>query len=210
MAVSPDVPMQYPLTLSFKVVAIAPQIRVTDATGAPVFYVRQKAFKLKEAVTVYRDDTRETALYTIAADRVLDFNAAYEIRDGLGREVGTLARKGRRSIWRARYDVLDPAGRSVFRVHEDDAWKKVVDSLVSQVPLVGPIASYFVNPSYTVEADDPATPEREGTPVMTLEKRPAWFEGQFVLDRVGDLMMEHEELLVLGLIMMVLRERQRG
>ena len=177
--------MQYPLTLSFKIVAIAPQVRVTDATGRPVFFVHQKAFKLREAVTVYRDETRQTALYTIEADRVLDFNAVYRIRDGLGREVGALARRGRRSLWRARYDVLDPEGRSLFRVHEDDAWKKVVDGVLSQFGLLGAVVGYYVNPSYTVEADDPATPEREGAPVMTLEKRPAWFEGQFTLDRTG-------------------------
>ena len=202
--------MKYPLTLSFKILAVAPQIRVTDADGAPVLFVHQKAFKLKEAVTVYRDETRQTALYTIAADRVLDFNAAYRIRDGLGREVGTLARRGRRSIWRARYDVLDPEGRSVFRVHEDDVWKKVLDSVLGQIAFVGGLVGYFVNPSYTVEADDPATPEREGAPVMRLAKEPAWFEGQFTLDRTGDLMMEHEELVVVALLMMVLRERARG
>ena len=202
--------MQYPLTLSFKLVAIAPQIRVTDATGAPVFFVHQKAFKLKEAVTVYRDESKGTALYTIGADRVLDFNAAYQIKDGLGREVGTLARRGRRSLWRARYDVLDAEGRSLFRVHEDDAWKKVLDGFFGQFGIVGSILGYYINPSYTVEADDPGTPEQEGEPVMTVTKQPAWFEGQFELDRTGDLMMEHEELLVLGLIMMVLRERSRG
>ncbi|MEM6286463.1 MAG: hypothetical protein AAF845_04850 [Bacteroidota bacterium] len=202
--------MQYPLTLSFKIVAIAPQIRVTDATGKSVFYVHQKAFKLKEAVTVYRDDTKQTALYTIGADRVIDFNAVYRIKDGLGREVFALARRGRRSIWRARYDVLDPEGRSVFRIHEDEAWKKVVDGILSQLSILGSLIGYYINPSYSVEADDPETPEREGAPVMTLAKQPAWFEGQFELDRTGDLMMEHEEMLVLALIMMVLRERMRG
>ena len=202
--------MTYPLTLSFKILAVAPQIRVTDAHGAPVLYVHQKAFKLKEAVTVYRDESRQTALYTIAADRVLDFNAVYRIRDGLGREVGALARRGRRSLWRARYDVLDPGGRSVFRVHEDDVWKKVVDSVLGQFGILGGLVGYFVNPSYTVEADDPETPEREGEPVMRLRKEPAVWEGQFTLDRLGDLMMEHEELLVVALLMMVLRERARG
>ena len=202
--------MTYPLTLSFKIVAIAPQVRVTDADGAPVLFVHQKAFKLREAVTVYRDETRQTALYTIAADRVLDFNAAYRIRDGLGREVGALARRGRRSIWRARYDVLDPDGQPVFRVHEDDAWKKVLDSVMRQFGVLGGIVGYFVNPSYTVEAADPDTPEREGAPVMTLAKEPAWFEGQFTLDRAGDLTTEHEELAVVALLMMVLRERARG
>lgn len=202
--------MQYPLDFSFKIIAVAPQIRVTDASGASVFYVHQKAFKFKEAVTVYRDESKGTALYTIAADRVLDFNAVYRIRDGLGREVGALARKGRRSIWRARYDILDPEGRSVFRVHEDSAMTKVLDSLLQQVPLIGSFAGYFFNPSYTVEADDPTTPEQEGEPVVTLAKQPAMWEGKFRLDRVGDLMMEHEELIVLGLVMMVLRERSRG
>ncbi len=202
--------MKYPLTLSFKIIAIAPQIRVTDADGAPVLFVHQKAFKLKEAVTVYRDETRETALYTIAADRVLDFNAVYRIRDGRGREVGALARRGRRSIWRARYDILDPEGRSVFRVHEDEVWKKVIDSFLRQFGIVGAVVGYYVNPSYTVEADDPETPEREGAPVVTLAKEPAVWEGQFSLDRVGDLMMEHEELVVVALLMMVLRERTRG
>ena len=202
--------MQYPLHLSFKVLAVAPQIRVTDATGEPLFFVHQKAFKLKEAVTVYRDETKQTALYTISADRILDFNAAYQIRDGLGREIGALARRGRRSIWRARYDILDAEGRSAFRVHENGALMKVLDSLFEEIPVLGALTGYFFNPSYTVEADDPATPEREGTPVMTLVKQPAMWEGVFTIERVGDLMMEHEELVVIALVMMVLRERDRG
>ena len=45
--------MQYPLELKFKVLALAPQISVTDAGGQQIFYVKQKLFKLKEAVTVF-------------------------------------------------------------------------------------------------------------------------------------------------------------
>ena len=47
--------MNYPLQLSFKILAIARQLSVTDTTGRLVFYVKQKAFKLKEAVTVFAD-----------------------------------------------------------------------------------------------------------------------------------------------------------
>ena len=47
--------MNYPLDLSFKILAIAPQISVSDANGALVLYVKQKAFKLKEDVTIYAD-----------------------------------------------------------------------------------------------------------------------------------------------------------
>jgi len=202
--------MLYPLQLSFKIVAIAPQIRMTDATGAPMLYVHQKAFKLKEAVTVYRDESKQTALYTISADRIIDFNATYRIRDGGGREVGALARRGRRSLWKARYDVLDTDGRSVYRIHEDEAWLKVLDAFVSQIPIVGWLGSYLINPSYTVEADDPDTPEQEGDPVMQLQKQAAFFEGRFSIDLLGDLDPKQQELVVVALIMMVLRERARG
>ena len=34
----------YPLSLSFKLLALAPQITVTDSSGALLFYVKQKAF----------------------------------------------------------------------------------------------------------------------------------------------------------------------
>jgi hypothetical protein len=202
--------MQYPLDLSFKILAVAPQIRVTDASGVSILYVHQKAFKLKEAVTVYRSEVKQTALYTIAADRVLDFNAAYLIKDGTGREVGKLARKGRRSIWKARYDVLNAQGQSVFRVQEDSAWTKVLDSLFQQIPLVGGLGGYFFNPSYTVEADDPTTPEQEGDPVMRLSKQPAFLEGKFKLEKLGGLETRDEELILVSLLMMLLRERARG
>lgn len=202
--------MTYPLQLSFKILAFAPQIRVSDATGAPVLFVHQKLFKLKEAVTVYRDETKATALYTVTADRMIDFNAVYRIRDGVGREVGALARQGRRSLWRARYDILDPDGRPLFRVHEDNVWTKVLDGLVQQLGIFGAFAGYFLNPSYTVEADDPATPEREGDPVARLRKERAFWEGRFRLEPIQGLPVEHEELVVIALLMMVLRERTRG
>jgi len=50
--------MNYPLQLSFKIVAFAPQLKVTDANGATVCFVRQKMFKLKEAVEVFTDEAR--------------------------------------------------------------------------------------------------------------------------------------------------------
>ena len=202
--------MQYPLTLTFKVVAVAPQITVTDATGASVLYLRQKAFKLKEAVTVYRSEARETPLYTIQADRVLDFNAVYRIRDGLGNELGALARRGRRSIWKARYDVLNAEGRPAYRVQEDNAWVKVLDGILQQIPLLNLFGGLLFNPTYTVEADDPTTPEQEGDPVMTLAKQKVFFEGRFELDRIADVPAEDEVLIALALMMMTLRERARG
>jgi hypothetical protein len=55
--------MQFPLKLTFKILAVAPQITVTDASGQILFYVKQKLFKLKEAITVYSDSSQTRELY---------------------------------------------------------------------------------------------------------------------------------------------------
>ncbi|HEY7547214.1 MAG TPA: hypothetical protein VID27_20135, partial [Blastocatellia bacterium] len=109
--------MNYPLQLSFKILAIAQQISVTDATGNLAFYVKQKAFKLKEAVTVFSDAQQTFPLYTINADKVLDFSANYHFTDRLGAPLGAVRRQGMKSIWRARYDVVE-SGAPVFAIQE--------------------------------------------------------------------------------------------
>ena len=60
--------MDYPLQLSFKLLALAPQIYVRDRAGQLRMYVKQKLLKLKEQVTVFaaRSDT----------DASLPFNSA--------------------------------------------------------------------------------------------------------------------------------------
>ena len=38
--------LNYPLTLSFKIIAFNPQVRITDSAGYLVMYVKQKALAL--------------------------------------------------------------------------------------------------------------------------------------------------------------------
>jgi hypothetical protein len=63
-----------------KLIALAPQFFVVDANQKPVAYIRQKLFKLKEAINVFTDETQKDVLYTIAADRIIDFSARYNFK----------------------------------------------------------------------------------------------------------------------------------
>ncbi|MBC8171927.1 MAG: hypothetical protein H7X77_09645, partial [Anaerolineae bacterium] len=71
----------YPLNLSFKLIAIAPRIIVTDSVGKQVAFVHQNAWKLKEDIRIYTDDTKSKETFRIRADRVLDFKAKYYFTD---------------------------------------------------------------------------------------------------------------------------------
>lgn len=194
--------MNYPLRLSFKILAIARQLSVTDASGQLVFYVKQKAFKLKESVTVFADEGQTQSLYTINADRVLDFSGRYRFTDQRGMELGSVKRHGMKSLWKSRYDIMY-GEQVVMTIQEANPWSKVFDSLFGEIPIIGVFSGYVFHPAYNVLRPD-------GSAVMTLVKEPAFFEGKFKVEKLGPLNEQEEMLALLSLVMMVLLERARG
>ncbi|MDQ3519857.1 MAG: hypothetical protein M3466_15835 [Gemmatimonadota bacterium] len=195
--------MDFPLDLRFKTIALAPQISVTEPSGGIVAYVRQKAFKLKEAVTVFGDVAQTRALYRIAADRVFDISAKYHIEDVGGSPLGVLQRQGMRSFWKAHYEI-HRGGQPLFVVREENPWIKIIDGVLGEIPVVGLLAGYAFHPAYRV------TRVGSDTPMLRLIKRPALFEGRYTIERLTVLSQDEELLMVLGLLMLVLLERSRG
>ena len=193
----------YPLTLSFKIIAIAPQVKVTDAAGQTVLYVRQKALALREDVRIYADEQQQQQLLQLNADRILDWSANYRIRTAQGEDLGNVRRRGMRSLWKATYEVTGPDGQPAAVIHEESAWIKVLDQLVGELPVIGMVLPMFVNPAYLVESAD-------GRTVLRMKKEPAFLEGRFTIEQRGDLTDREEQLLLASLLMMVLLERQRG
>lgn len=194
--------MQYPLDLKFKILAIASQITVTDAAGAMVCYVKQKAFKLKENVTVFADKDQTTPLYTIKADRVLDWNAKYAFATAAGAPLGLLQRMGTRSLFKTHY-VINDGTADVMEIHEENPWAKFFDALLGEVPIIGMFTGYFFNPKYLVTRKD-------GTQVFRITKKPAMLEGKFIIEKLSDADDTEEIRSFLSILMMVLLERMRG
>lgn len=196
--------MDFPLQLRFKVVAVAPQISVTDAAGRLLFYVKQKAFKLKEDVTVSADTAQTQPLFRIRADRVLDISASYHIEDRLGATVGVVQRKGMKSIWRAHYEIYRE-GMLQMTIQEENPWIKLLDGLIGEVPILGLFSGYFLHPSYLVSRG-------EGTAngLFRVRKQAAFFEGLYLIERLGWLDERDETLAVVSVLMMILLERSRG
>jgi uncharacterized protein YxjI len=195
--------MQFPLTLEFKKVALSPQISVLDANGNLLFYVKQKLFKLKEAITVYADREQTQPLYAINADRVIDFSARYHFKDSNGIEIGSIKRNGRRSIWKARYDIFDSNEQPIMRIEEQDAWVKVFDAVLTEIPILGMFSGYFFNPVYLVERPDDSL-------ALKVSKNKAFLESSFTITLESPLSEQEQLQTVLGVLMMTLLERSRG
>lgn len=196
--------MQYPLNLSFKIFALAPQIFVRDASGEIVCYVKQKMFKLKEAVTVYRDQAKTQVLCEIKADRIIDWSANYHFFDSSGETFGSVRRKGMRSLWRARYEVFDESGVHISTISEENPGAKIMDGLLGEIPILGIFTGYLFHPKYLLSsaADD--------SPKMRLTKQSALWEGKYNLERMYDFDDVDELRGLMAFMMMTLLERRRG
>jgi hypothetical protein len=106
-----------------KVLALfAPQFHLYDEAGSVIAFVKQKAFKLKEDIRVYTDETMASELLLIQARQIIDFSAAYDvIETKSGQKVGALKRKGWKSILKDEWILMDGGDNEIGLIQEDSA-----------------------------------------------------------------------------------------
>lgn len=193
----------YPITFRFKIGTLANDFVATDANGQTVAYVRQKMFKLKEAIMVYTNESKSTLMNKIDADRIIDFNASYSMTDADGKLIGRMGRKGMKSLWKASYNIFRDDNEPVYSIQEENPWAKVGDALLNEIPVVSIFTGYLCNPKYAVS-------DKEGRKVARLSKSPSFFGRAFKLDKLEDFQAGDDERIILSLMMMILLERRRG
>lgn len=196
--------LNYPLQFTFKISTLANDFVAKDANGTTVAYARQKMLKLKEHVTIYTDESKSKEMFHIKADKWLDFNTVYNFLSPDGSvSLGKVGRKGWRSIWKAHYEIFDENGNQDFIIQEENPWAKMAEVLILELPLIGLLAAYFINPKYALKRPD-------GTIVARLTKKRSVFGRHFTLDKLSDFQEGEEMRCLLGFMMMILLERRRG
>jgi hypothetical protein len=115
----------------------APKFYLYDQQGGLIAFVKQKAFKLREDIRVYSDETMTSELLNIRARKILDWSTAYDIVDSFsGQKVGTIKRKGWKSMVRDEWVVMDANDNELGRIQEDSAmlalFRRFITSLIPQ------------------------------------------------------------------------------
>ena len=111
-----------------------------DKSGNVIGYSKQKAFKLKEDIRVYKDESMQTELLTILARQVIDWSASYDVIDPRsGQPVGSLRRKGwKSSLVRDEWSIFSPDGREIGLVQEEGAFLAFLRRFVEWVAFLSP------------------------------------------------------------------------
>jgi uncharacterized protein YxjI len=193
----------YPISFEFKIGTLANDFTAKDASGNTIAYVKQKMFKLKEAINVFSDESKSDTLYTIAADRVIDFNASYAFKNSNGVDLGKVGRKGRKSLLKAHYEIFDKNNQQDYTITEENPWAKVGDTLLGEIPILGMLTGYLFNPKYIVKDDNDQV-------IARLSKEASFFGRRFKLEEVAKFKSGDDERILLSFMMMSLLERRRG
>ena len=140
----------------FKIFGAA--FHVYDATGALVGYCKQKAFKLKEDIRLYTDESCSTELLRLSARQVIDFGATYDVTTPSGQTAGSLRRKGLKSSFvRDEWVVFDDTGAQIATLREQGSIAPLVRRYVDN------IAAFFPQRFEVVR-------ERDGAHIATLRQ----------------------------------------
>lgn len=194
---------QFPLDFTFNIGTLSNDFKAEDARQKTVAYVKQKMFKFKEDVSVFENESKTKVLYKIKADKWIDFSTCYAFTNSEGKEIGKVGRKGWASLWKAHYEIFDQHQQIKFTIREENAWVKVLDGIVGQIPIINLFTGYFLNPAYIV------TNGRNET-IVRLSKEPSLVGRKFKVNEIKKLDGLDDDIIILGLMMMVLLERRKG
>jgi hypothetical protein len=122
-------------------------------------------------------------------------------------ELGELKREVVKSFFKASYSLSIQGTKATqitsYSISETNPWVKVLDGLLSEVPVIGVLTNYFMHPRYAVI-------DASGRELLEIRKRPSFFERKFELRGLEGLAGTDEKTMVLASLMMILLESKRG
>ncbi|WP_375102441.1 hypothetical protein ACDZ28_18250 [Paenibacillus sp. RS8] len=124
------------------------KLHIYDNTEQLVLYSQMKAFKLKEDIALYTDESMNKELLRIKARSVVDFSATYDVHDTeTGEHIGALRRKGLKSILKDEWKILDRHDQEIGKIKEDSTAMALLRRFISIIPQ-----------KYNIEMDDTTIP----------------------------------------------------
>jgi hypothetical protein len=122
-------------TIRRKVLTIfGAKFHIYDANNKLLGFSEQKAFKLKEDIRVYTDESKTDERVVIKARSIIDFGAAYDVYDSKQqKKVGALKRKGWSSLVRDSWVVMDADDREIGKIQEDSMAMALIRRFLSNL-----------------------------------------------------------------------------
>ncbi|MNN55002.1 hypothetical protein D3C81_1698520 [compost metagenome] len=111
------------------------KLHIYNSSEELVLYSQMKAFKLKEDIALYTDESMEKELLRIKARKMIDFSATYDVHDSeTGEHLGALRRKGIKSIVKDEWVLLDSQDIEIGLIKENSTAMALLRRLITLIP----------------------------------------------------------------------------
>jgi len=98
------------------------KFRIYAPDGSLVAFVKHPIFKLRQEYTIFTDESETVPLMHVKARQVIGFNINFDVFDAAsGQMVGSIRRKGLKSIFRDTFELLGPGDQIVGMCEEEGA-----------------------------------------------------------------------------------------
>jgi uncharacterized protein YxjI len=96
--------------------------RVLTPDGQVTMFVKHPVLRLREEFLVFADEAQQRPLLKVKSKQVIAINFAFDITDAAtGQVMGTVQKRGLKSILRDKFLILDPAGTEIGYMEEQGA-----------------------------------------------------------------------------------------
>lgn len=96
--------------------------RVFTGDGQLIMYIQHPLLRLREEFMVWADEAKTRPLLKVKSRQVVAINFSYDVSDAeTGELLGTVQKKGLRSILRDKFILLDPRGAEIGYAEEQGA-----------------------------------------------------------------------------------------
>ena len=110
-----------------------------ESMRSMIGYSKMAALKLKEDIRVYSDESKSTELLIIKQKGILDFTGGFSIVDGqTGESLGTLRRKGMKSILRDSWILIDDKENVIGSLGEESGGLALVRRFIPYLTILFP------------------------------------------------------------------------
>ncbi|MFF2910193.1 hypothetical protein [Paenibacillus sp. NPDC057934] len=111
------------------------KLHIYDSAGELVLYSHLKAFKLKEDISIYTDESMYKELLRIKARSIIDFGATYDVYDTeTGEHLGSLRRNGFKSIVKDEWTLLDSHDLEIGKIREESFAMALLSRIFPIIP----------------------------------------------------------------------------
>lgn len=139
---------------------------IFDAQGNIAGFCKQKFMRFREDLRFYTGEDQQTELFSMKARSIMDFSTTYDVRMPDGESMGSLRRKGFKSMLRDEWMIFDEHENQTAIIREDSMGLAIVRRIL-------PILSFVMPQKFEVlplEAGEPGM-----SPVATFRTHHSLF-----------------------------------